>query len=349
MNQKRNSNLELLRIFSIIGITVHHLLYHSDIMSYPLGVNRLFAQLFIMFGKFGVNIFVLISAYFLVANGSTDYKKSLHRVLKPWKQTLIYSILGGLAAFVLFRDSINAGKLLNTVFPIFTGHYWFMTSFVGLMILEPFLNRFAHRLEKQDYQKFLIAIFVITILPIKNTWCNDLLWFIALYFTAGYIRLFNLKFLNTQKKRMIVALACILFMWLSSIAISLLSNWKSAFSQYINYFALRQNSIPMYLGCIATFLFVAEMRPRQSAWVNRVAAHVLACYLIQSNTFISGRLWNFVDEILPKQSAAYPLFVMGVVLLLTVVFMGIDIIVVSAEKAVTSLAGVLPMRKSHKG
>lgn len=99
---RRNSRIELLRIFCILGITAHHLVYHSSIMEQPLGVSRLFAQFFVLFGKSGVNIFILISGYFLVGNCNIDYMTAAKRVLKNWGQVILYSILlgGGFTPFI---------------------------------------------------------------------------------------------------------------------------------------------------------------------------------------------------------------------------------------------------------
>lgn len=96
MNKKsRNSNIELLRILCIIGITAHHMVYHSTIMDEPLGIARLFAQFFVLFGKSGVNIFVLISGYFLIEADCQNYKAAFKRTFNLWKTLIGYSILMG--------------------------------------------------------------------------------------------------------------------------------------------------------------------------------------------------------------------------------------------------------------
>lgn len=123
---ERNSNIELLRIIRICGITVHHLIYHSTIMEVPLGMNRLFAQFFLLLGKGGVNIFVLISGYFLIKTEPLDYKLAVKRVGKLWKQLFLYAILiGGTTCFV-FQIDISISKLAKTFFPTLTGAYWLL-------------------------------------------------------------------------------------------------------------------------------------------------------------------------------------------------------------------------------
>ena len=65
INKDRNSSFELLRIISMLLIVAHHFVVHGnfDLIS-SFSKNVFFLQSLSMFGKFGVNLFVLISGYF---------------------------------------------------------------------------------------------------------------------------------------------------------------------------------------------------------------------------------------------------------------------------------------------
>ncbi len=75
----RNSSLELLRIIAMILIVVHHYAVHSGfIYEYqPFTASKLIMQTLSIFGKVGVNIFILISTYFLCSQTECKYKKWL--------------------------------------------------------------------------------------------------------------------------------------------------------------------------------------------------------------------------------------------------------------------------------
>ena len=93
VNEKRlrQSNIELLRIVSMIMIVAHHFSVHGN-FKFPidtLTVNRLWTQFIQMGGKIGVDIFVLISGYFLVS--SVTIKKE--KVIKLWLQIFTYSVV----------------------------------------------------------------------------------------------------------------------------------------------------------------------------------------------------------------------------------------------------------------
>ena len=68
IKNQRNSNLELLRIIAMVFIVSHHFAVHgfgdcNFVISNP---NNYLIYFLSIFGKIGVDIFVLISAYFMV-------------------------------------------------------------------------------------------------------------------------------------------------------------------------------------------------------------------------------------------------------------------------------------------
>lgn len=88
--KKRQSNIELLRIISMILILAHHFSVHGgfNILKTSFTINRLWIQFLQFGGKIGVNIFVIISGYFLITSKGIKISK----VLKLWLQLFFYSV-----------------------------------------------------------------------------------------------------------------------------------------------------------------------------------------------------------------------------------------------------------------
>ena len=88
---KRQSNFELLRIVAMLMIVFHHFAYHGafNYDSTSISISYFWYSLIIMGGKIGVNIFILISAYFLILSSGINFKK----IFKIIGQVLFYSIL----------------------------------------------------------------------------------------------------------------------------------------------------------------------------------------------------------------------------------------------------------------
>ena len=64
----RNSNLELLRILAMFLIVLFHFSYHNftDINIIASNPNNYIINFTLMLGKIGVDVFVLLSAYFMI-------------------------------------------------------------------------------------------------------------------------------------------------------------------------------------------------------------------------------------------------------------------------------------------
>ena len=95
--QGRNSNLELLRIILMLLIVAHHFVVNSGITEvYDLKgspVNTLFLELWGMWGKTAINVFVLISGYFMCTSKLT-WKRFLKIVMEvKFYHIVMFSIL----------------------------------------------------------------------------------------------------------------------------------------------------------------------------------------------------------------------------------------------------------------
>lgn len=63
VKSKRNSSIELLRIFSILLIVASHFAQHSGLISLS-GKNKWLINIFLSLGQIGVAFFFLITGYF---------------------------------------------------------------------------------------------------------------------------------------------------------------------------------------------------------------------------------------------------------------------------------------------
>lgn len=101
----RNSNIEILRIISMVLIVAHHYAIHGFSMpNLPVIKNKVVVEFLFAGGKLGVNCFILISAYFLV-----NRKFSGKRLLKTTGAAWFYSV----ACLILFLTVFELCSLLT--------------------------------------------------------------------------------------------------------------------------------------------------------------------------------------------------------------------------------------------
>ena len=72
--KKRKSNIELLRIVAILMIISFHYSFKSGYVVNQLDYNSIVVKTFYFLGELGVNLFILITGYFMV-KGKFSFKK----------------------------------------------------------------------------------------------------------------------------------------------------------------------------------------------------------------------------------------------------------------------------------
>lgn len=108
VKQERNSSFEILRIIAILFIVAHHFSVHGGFDFSSLGnssqviINRTWINFIAQFGKLGVNLFILISAFFLI-----ESKFKARKVLSILAEMLFISITLGLVFFFVNKKNIH--------------------------------------------------------------------------------------------------------------------------------------------------------------------------------------------------------------------------------------------------
>ena len=164
--RERMANLELLRCIAIMMVIVLHYLGKSDLLAAlteeslgSVGVAAWFLESFCIVA---VNVYMLISGYFLCMS---TYKAS--RLIKLYLQVWFYSVGVGVLAIavgIFPWQEVTIHDLLTFVFPVSMEHYWFITAYVFLYILLPFVGGALRKMTKAQMQialGTLLAVFCV--------------------------------------------------------------------------------------------------------------------------------------------------------------------------------------------
>ena len=87
----------------------------------------------------------------------------LSRLLTLWLQLWLYSVGIGVLAVVtgiVPAAEVSTHYYLTLLFPVTMGHYWFLTAYLFLYILLPFVGMGLRRMTKQQFQVALVLLFV---------------------------------------------------------------------------------------------------------------------------------------------------------------------------------------------
>ena len=295
----RDSKFEILRIIAMILIVAHHF----AIYGFELGkietfsYNKIIVDILSLGGKLGVNLFILISAYFMV-----DSKFYLKKFIKIFGETWFYSII----ILILFKTLltpatyIGVKQIIKSIFPIIFGTYWFITDYILLMILSPFLNNLINSLEMKLFRKMLIILITLSVFisgTIPGTLgviSNSLIWFIILYLTVGYIKKYIDLTKNTLRINLLISIVTYLILIIIIILLNLLGHKLNNNVTILNnctYFK-KQNSVFIFVTSIELFLAFIKIPTCNNHFINKIASCTLGVYLIHDNEFMREYIWK---------------------------------------------------------
>ena len=293
----RRSNLELLRIIAMIMIVAHHFSVHGgfSFSADSITVNRLWVQFIQIGGKIGVDIFVLISGYFLVSSQSLKTNK----VIKLWLQIFTYSILLYLIFTAFGIISFDKFELIDNLLPITFSRWWFASTYFVLYLIYPYINKLLNKLDKKEYQRLLVLLTIcwciIPTLTKHTVQSNNLLWFIYLYSLAGYVRVFGV---NTKSKWfspicISLSVLIILLTFLSAVLFDELGMKNEYFAKNATMFYGMQ-TLPILAISFLMFLGFLRLNIGYKRFINLIASATFGVYLIHDNAYMRSFLWTTV-------------------------------------------------------
>ena len=186
--ENRKSNVELLRIVAMLMIIGLHFFGYANAASIYDGVqsaNSYFWKIAESFCVGGVNIFVLISGWFLTNKGSVNIRKIVDLII----QVAFWSGIGFLLICLFGISPFNIKTMIKVMLPYFFGMRWFVTAYIIYFLLIPFLNAGLSALGKKSHRILLfICGFLFCVWPsfLPNPPLDDygysFVHFIFLYF-----------------------------------------------------------------------------------------------------------------------------------------------------------------------
>lgn len=152
MKTNRDNSIDMIRFLAITMVVLHHIfLYSIRVTDYDVTpYNKLFADGVAMFCRVNVNLFYLISGFLLTACKTIDWDKLKQRLVKMWGTVFCFSVLIYLGICIFGYTHFDVKDFLKYCFPLMTDRYWFMTVFIGLCLLMPFLRVLYAHLSRRD-------------------------------------------------------------------------------------------------------------------------------------------------------------------------------------------------------
>ena len=175
-------------------IVAHHYVVNSGLLdvlnNQPFDCRSIFFNIFGMWGKIGINCFVLITGYFMCKSDI-----SLRKFLKLLLEVLFYNVIIYLVFVFAGYEEFSFVSLFKKIWIFRKVSDGFTTCFLLFYLFIPFLNVLVNALNKRLHSYLIILCISIYSIFGSVPWFeihyNYLTWFVVLFFISSYIRLYT--------------------------------------------------------------------------------------------------------------------------------------------------------------
>ncbi len=319
---KRNANMDFLRMISMMMVTMLHALTKSDLLPFmgnEISVNGWIAWVLEGVSAPAVNIFMLISGYFLISS-----KFKIGRMAEIVFQTLFYSV----GTFILFLPlgkvepaDLDIYDLLQHFLPVHMETYWFVSSYVVIYMLLPLLVGGVQAMTKNQLQRVILLLLIFeciikSLLPVRlsmDTQGYSFFWYLILFLVGAYIRLYGFKILNSVRRGWIIYIVST-FLILAEIFVVSKIQTRTGRLKEMTTVSLEYNHILVFfsaLGIFAAFLHAKPLGEKIGRLACRLSPYCLGVYLLQESLLIRY-MWQDWFGLREVMNQPIPLFLFRV-------------------------------------
>lgn len=358
----RQSNMELLRIVSMLLIVLSHCVYHGvyragkpETYSFWSSASLAYkaSTSFSIMGAIGVGLFFMISGFFNAHKERVSLKRVILITLFYAWIAIIVSIIAYSVGFQLYGSNYEfVLSIIKMLFvPVSGSIWWFVTAYVLMMLFAPLYNRFLSRLNRTGILLLILflLLFFYTLGSFGSVF-HDLEKAVFFYTLGVYFRDYE----GAEGKKALFLLCVIGGGILKGVC------------QYITYAYAISNTYDLILlkrVCSILNLLIAEPflcfgifgifmgLSFQSRIVNVIARHTFGIYLFHDTPIMRELIW--IHWLQPYKYYGKPVFYLHVALCVSVVF-GVGLLVdllreKTLEKPIEGIADRIILLVRHKG
>lgn len=284
-----------------------------------VSINFLFLDSVSMFGKIGVNLFVIITAYYCCKS-----RFSTERLVKTEMLILFVSVALSLVSIICssaYNISLEKKQIFKCFFPVVFGNYWYATAYIIMLLFMPFINKFLRTLSKNDYKIMIIMIIAIySIIPmitgsLGNAFgINNYFNFLIIYIIGAYLRIYMPRW--NKRKVSLCLIVCGIIQIVFPIMADLLIDLNSKLSYWIHSIKYANSPTGLVIT-VAIFWLAVNAKPNYNKWINDIAMIMFPAYLVHEHIIFRPILWQKILRVSSLQeSMIFPLSIIWTVIII---------------------------------
>lgn len=290
--KERDSNIELYRIIVMLAIVAHHFVVNSGLLEVmyenPTDIRTSYLWLLGMWGKTGINCFVLITGWFMCTSRIT-----LRKFLKLFLEIVFYNIVIGSIFYVSGYQDFSWGGLLRMIWPVWKVSDGFISCYLLFFLFIPFLNiLIGNMTRKQHLLLLMLCLGIYTGLgsmPFCKVSINYVTWFIVLYILGSFISIYPAEIYERRSFWGWMTVCSTILSMVSVFVISRIS------INHTYFFVADSYKILAVVVAICSFFWFKNLDIKQSKVINTIASSTFGVLLIHANSDTMRRwLWRDV-------------------------------------------------------
>lgn len=308
-NYQRNTGIDMLRICSMCMIIILHIINKGvdySLLNTAAVYNTYFIRAIVICS---VNVYVLISAYFLQNNNTIKVQKILKTLIEVWVINIF--VAGGLILSGTVEISSRA-DILFLIFPFFSRRNWFVNVYLLLYFFHPFLNKVIENISEKQLRLLSTALVLVfsvfpSIMPNRN-WTYDTIggysicWFCCLYFVMASMKTYQKSKLVKNRVALVISyILCAAIVAASKILVIRISEVLSVpgIKVYSDIWYAYDAFPVLFMSVVLFYLFYGinwNLSIRKCNLIGALGSSTLGVYLIHDNYKMREVLWT---EIVP--------------------------------------------------
>ncbi len=292
---KRNLNIELIRIISMLMIVYHHFSIHTNwTMPEIMGVRKYYLQSLGHFGKIGVIIFILITGFFFIKKSSFLMKFLTLNNLVTFYTLSIFTIS-------LSWSSFNQDIFVQSALPLVFNQYWFITGYIILLLFQPLVVRYLIETNREEKAKLFFLMILFFYLPTLF----GFIFQIKKHFVPGvYLSFILIAFLGDlireyQEELKTIYFKYIVFSFIFSLSliqsrpfiVDFLASKEVVYPSFLFTGTQSLNAI-LFSFSLFVILLKIHIPSKLEALIIFISSVTFEVYLIHDNPIIRPILWN---------------------------------------------------------
>ena len=297
VQNKRDSNIELLRVICMLGLVAHHIAVHGETIYFDgMGINKWISFFALSFGKIAFSCFVAMSTWYLV---KSKFKAS--RFTKVWLEVLFYNLLMFYATWSIptgYNEGVGERMLIGSLLPITGNSHGYASAYLLYYLTLPVLTIISDNInKKQNISIIAFLTLTQTVAPVianvtrytQNTQAEFLL-FILFFFVSRYLQYYPIKLQRNNKALLFALISIFTVIWVLQLLNAYFPG-KSILEFIIIAFSNDEFSIGFILSGYMLFFLFYNIKIPYNRYINMLATTTFGVLLIHDSNLFRKTLW----------------------------------------------------------